>query len=42
MKQSGLLTQIVVTDSHPRSLALQSDFLKVETIAPLLANALKD
>jgi len=41
MKQSGLLTQIVVTDSHPRALALQSDFLKVETIAPLLAEALK-
>ena len=41
MKQSGLLTQIVVTDSHPRALALQCDFLKVETIAPLLADALK-
>jgi ribose-phosphate pyrophosphokinase len=37
---SGLLGRIVVTDSHPRAVALQSDFLEVERTASLLTEHL--
>src|SRR5215510_8193282 len=37
---SGLLGRIVVTDSHPRAVALQSPFLEVESTANLLAEHL--
>lgn len=40
LKGSGLLRQVVVTDSHPRAVALRSDFLVVESIAALLAEQL--
>ena len=39
---SRLFGQIVVTDSHPRAVALRSDFLQVESTAELLAEHLKD
>jgi ribose-phosphate pyrophosphokinase len=41
LKQSGLFTRIICTDSHPRALALRDDFLQVESVAPLLAEQLK-
>ncbi|MFO0660174.1 MAG: ribose-phosphate diphosphokinase [Polyangiaceae bacterium] len=37
MQQSGLVDQIVVSDSHPRALQHQSDFVHVKPLAPLLA-----
>jgi ribose-phosphate pyrophosphokinase len=37
---SGLLGRIVVTDSHPRAVALQSEFLEVERTAHLLTEHL--
>ena len=37
---SGLLGRIVVTDSHPRAVALQSEFLEVERTARLLTEHL--
>lgn len=40
LKDSGLFTQIVCTDSHPRVLSLKGEFLKVETVAGLLVDQL--
>jgi ribose-phosphate pyrophosphokinase len=40
LEQSGLLGRIVVTDSHPRAVALQSPFLEVESTATLLTEHL--
>ncbi|HSR95796.1 MAG TPA: ribose-phosphate diphosphokinase [Kofleriaceae bacterium] len=40
IEQSGLLGRIVVTDSHPRAVALQSAFLEVESTASLLTEHL--
>ena len=40
LEQSGLLGRIVVTDSHPRAVALQSQFLEVVSTAPLLTEHL--
>jgi len=40
IQQSGLLGRIVVTDSHPRAVALQSGFLEVESTASLLTEHL--
>jgi ribose-phosphate pyrophosphokinase len=40
LEQSGLLGRIVVTDSHPRAVALQSRFLEVESTATLLTEHL--
>ncbi|MCK6574960.1 ribose-phosphate diphosphokinase [Myxococcota bacterium] len=37
VKGSGLFSDIVVTDSHPRARALEGEGLVVETVAPLLA-----
>jgi len=41
LRASGLFDRVVVTDSHPRALELQDDFLGVQTIAGLLADALR-
>jgi ribose-phosphate pyrophosphokinase len=38
--QSGLLGRIIVTDSHPRAVALQDHFLEVASTAPLLTEHL--
>jgi len=40
LKASGLFTQIICTDTHPRAVALKSDFLQVESVAELLAGHL--
>ncbi len=40
LRASGLFTRIVCTDSHPRARALCDDFLKVESVAGLLADYL--
>jgi ribose-phosphate pyrophosphokinase len=40
LEASGLLGRIVVTDSHPRAVALQSRFLEVDSTATLLSEHL--
>ena len=40
IRDSGLLGQIVVTDSHPRAVALANDFLHVDSTAKLLTEHL--
>ena len=40
LEASGLFSGIACTDSHPNALPLAGDFLHVEPIAPLLAEAL--
>jgi len=40
IEASGLLGRIVVTDSHPRAVALQGQFLEVDSTATLLAEHL--
>jgi ribose-phosphate pyrophosphokinase len=40
LRASGLFGRIVVTDSHPRALALRSDFLEVDSIAATLVEHL--
>lgn len=37
IQASGLIEKLVVTDSHPRAIALESEFLEVVTVADLLA-----
>lgn len=41
LRESGLFEKIVCTDSHPRALSLASDFLEVESVAPLFAEHLR-
>ncbi len=41
LRASGLIERIICTDSHPRAIALQGDFLGVKSIAGLLADFLK-
>jgi ribose-phosphate pyrophosphokinase len=41
LRSSGLLGNIVTTDSHPRAVALQDDFLQVASTAKLLIEHLK-
>ncbi len=41
IRSSGLLGSIVTTDSHPRAVALQDDFLQVTSTAELLCQHLK-
>jgi ribose-phosphate pyrophosphokinase len=40
LRDSGLLTRVVVTDSHPRAVQLGSDFLEVRSVASVFAAAL--
>ncbi len=40
IRDSGLLGQIIVTDSHPRAVALENDFLHVDSTAKLLTEHL--
>lgn len=42
LEQSGLLSKIVATDTHPRAHALRCDFLEVVEIAPLLVEAMRE
>jgi ribose-phosphate pyrophosphokinase len=41
IRQSGLFTKVVCTDSHPNAVALEDDFLEVRSVAPLLARRLE-
>jgi len=41
LRLSGLFSEIVSTDSHPRARSLQSEFLGVRSVAPLLAKELE-
>ena len=41
IQATGLFSTIVCTDSHPRALALQSDFLQIDTLADLFTDYLK-
>jgi ribose-phosphate pyrophosphokinase len=40
IRKSGLFGQVVTTDSHPRAVALASDFLQVDSTAKLLTEHL--
>ncbi|MBL4634393.1 MAG: ribose-phosphate pyrophosphokinase [Kofleriaceae bacterium] len=42
LRGSGLFSSIATTDSHPRSLELAGDFLKVHTISELLYSAVRE
>jgi ribose-phosphate pyrophosphokinase len=41
IRASGLFGRIVTTDTHPRAVALQSDFLQVDSIASVLVEHLR-
>ena len=41
LRATGLFGRIVVTDSHPRAVALRSDFLEVDRIAPTMVEHLR-
>ncbi len=41
IRDCGLLTEIVCTNSHPRAQELADDFLRVESVAGLFVGALK-
>jgi ribose-phosphate pyrophosphokinase len=41
LQGSGLLTQLIVTDTHPRARQLAGGFLEVRSVVPLLAEALR-
>ena len=40
LQSSGLLSTVLCTDSHPRALELEGDFLRVRSVAPVLAEFL--
>jgi ribose-phosphate pyrophosphokinase len=40
IEESGLVSKVICTDSHPRGDALRSDFLEVTELAPLLARGM--
>ncbi len=42
IRNSGLFTKLICTDSHPNAIQLQDDFLEVRSIAPLLARKLNE
>jgi ribose-phosphate pyrophosphokinase len=42
IRATGLFGRVVVTDSHPRANAQASDFLQVESVAPLLVEHLRE
>jgi len=37
LEESGLFRFVICTDSHPRAVELESDFLHIESIAPLIS-----
>jgi ribose-phosphate pyrophosphokinase len=41
IKDSGLFEKVVCTDSHPSALLINDPFLRVVSVAPLIANALQ-
>lgn len=42
LQKSGLFTRIICTDTHPRAEKLQSNFLRVHSVADLLAHHLRN
>jgi ribose-phosphate pyrophosphokinase len=42
LRATGLFSSIVCTDSHPRSVELQNDFLQVDSVASVLAEHLQE
>jgi ribose-phosphate pyrophosphokinase len=40
IRKSGVIEKVIATNSHPNSLHLESDFLQVESIAPLIVEQL--
>lgn len=42
LRASGLFGRIVVTDSHPRAVAVRGDFVEVDTVATTLVEHLRD
>lgn len=42
LQKTGLFSAIATTDSHPRSIELESDLLQVHDVSPLLCSALED
>jgi ribose-phosphate pyrophosphokinase len=42
LRTSGLITEVVATDTHPRAEALKSDFLKVTSVTNLLVRQLQE
>ena len=42
LQGTGLFSGIATTDSHPRSLELESDFLTVHSVSNLICSALQD
>ena len=42
IKATGLFGKVVVTDSHPRAHAQASDFVEVQSVAPLLVEHLRE
>ncbi len=42
IRDSRLFDALVCTDSHPRALALRSDFLQVESVAGVFARQLQE
>ena len=37
LKNSGVIDELHVTDSHPRALEVQGDFVKIHSTGPLFA-----
>lgn len=42
IKDKTIISGMVCTDTHPNAVALEDDFLKVESVAPLIAQKLKE
>jgi ribose-phosphate pyrophosphokinase len=42
IQDSGLFDRVIATDSHPRAVQLQNEFLTVKSIAPLIAEHLRN
>ena len=42
IKNKTIISTIVCTDTHPNAIALENDFLKVESVASLIAQKLKE
>lgn len=40
IKKSGIIKSVISTDTHPNAIAIKDDFLKIKSVAKLLANKL--
>lgn len=41
LQNAGIFEKIIVTDTHPNACALESDFLEIRSVAPILADWIK-